>query len=183
MHLRKGTYRTLPLTVAASHQTAAGDPYAYHPMYENELADGEAGYDMRRPNDRRRADRDIDFDVEFDDLEGTDDLERGRVRGRRAGASLSIGGASELVGGSRGAPNGVPSRHQRVPSKPIVPPSTRSPPKPSPLSNDKGKSRAIQQELERGAPVESWDDGDSTDASGAISRSRTPVSGQAPEKR
>lgn len=184
VHLRKGTYRSLPLTLAATHHTIGADDYEYHPVYENELEDGEAGYEFRKPKDRRRADQDIDFDVDLEDLEGVDDAERGRVRGRRAGANLSVGGASELVGSSRSpnSANGVPPRSQRVQSKPIIPPSTRSPPKSSPLSKDKGKSRAIQHELEQNGPVESWDDDDDTDAS-AISRARTPVNGPAVEKR
>lgn len=118
-------------------------------------------------------------------MDGGDDVERGRVRGRRAGASLSVGGANEFMAGSqKPTTNGAPRRDQRVSSKPIVPPSTRSPPKPTPQPKDKGKSRAIQQELEQGGPVESWDDDDDTDTSrSVISRARTPVNGSTAEKR
>ncbi|KAG8914908.1 hypothetical protein FRC01_003869 [Tulasnella sp. 417] len=173
IHLRRGTYKSLPLTIASAHRNTAGDDYTYQPVYENELdgvADGT--HERGSRSGRHPVPDDIDFEVDFD--AGDDDLERGRARGRRPG---SVGGYGEMIGAparsNQGKPtvNGGPSspqhlRHQRIPSKPIVSPASKPPlPKTSP---DKGKSRAIQQELEQGNAVEKWDDDD--DEEGDLSR-------------
>ncbi|KIO25873.1 hypothetical protein M407DRAFT_24833 [Tulasnella calospora MUT 4182] len=181
IHLRRGTYKSLPLTIASAHRNEVGDDYTYQPVYENELDDrvGDATYERGSRGGRHPVPDDIDFEVDFD--AGDDDLERGRARGRRPG---SVGGYGEMIGAparsSQGKPNvnGGPSsshpmRHQRVHSKPIVSPASKPPlPKTSP---DKGKSRAIQQELEQGNTVDKWDDDDEEDEASRAMGSKSAV--------
>lgn len=159
-HLQRGTYRSLPLTITASQR--GGEDYV--PLFENELGDTNDDGEGRLP---AQSSRDIDFDADFDDLDG-EDLERGRVRGRGPG---SIGGYGEMASATRPkakatAPPAVTSgRPHRV--------SYNKPPSASvsqrlgsnQTSPDKGKSRAIQRELERNGEVQKWDDEDDEDVS------------------
>ncbi|KAG8897469.1 hypothetical protein FRB99_008127 [Tulasnella sp. 403] len=188
IHLRKGSYRSLPLTVAANRADSTVDDYTYEPMFENDLDrygnDMELGYDTRRPSS---TPRDIDFDAELEG-EGGEDPERGRIRGR--GAGPSVGGFGEMVSATTGYPNGhvdrfgkvvngnTTPRHHRLPSKPIVPPSPRAGTRASQaqqnISPDKGKSRVIQEQLERSGEVDKWDDDDDA-SSRRGSRPRSPI--------
>lgn len=113
MHLRKGTYRSLALTHAASHShRAAANGADYHPLYENELDDrpeleADGMWDVRTPMDSHG---DIDFDADdWDGPQHAGDIERGR-RSRGVGQVLSAGEyageqPSLKAGGGR-VPNG-----------------------------------------------------------------------------
>ncbi|KAG9017164.1 hypothetical protein FRB90_001516 [Tulasnella sp. 427] len=165
IHLRRGTYKTLPLTIASAHRDHGGDDYSYQPVYENELDARAADHSHGGSRSSRHpVPDDIDFEVDFD--AGDDDLERGRAKGRRPG---SLGGYGEMIS--------TPSRGGQ--GKPSVNNASKLPtPKTSP---DKGKSRAIQQELERGNAVDKWDDDEDDDiglqSTGSRSRTKTvPVS-------
>jgi len=114
VHLRKNTYRSLPLTqfnakAVSAAAAAAEDASAYQPIFESQLEDEEGNpHDPQRVFDRPRE-RDIDYDSSDYDS-NNEDIERGRGRGiRSGGASMSVGNYGEFVGGSA-APVGVSTK-------------------------------------------------------------------------
>ncbi|KAG8974979.1 hypothetical protein FRC05_006656 [Tulasnella sp. 425] len=164
IHLRRGTYKSLPLTIASAHRTA-DDDYTYQPVYENELDDrvADGTYERGSRGGRHPVPDDIDFEVDFD--AGDDDLERGRARGRRPG---SVGGYGEMIG--------APARSSQ--GKPTVNGASKL--SPSKTSPEKGKSRAIQQELERGNTVDKWDDDEEEDVASRSTSSKSGVKSAKP---
>ncbi|KAG8876466.1 hypothetical protein FRB97_004156 [Tulasnella sp. 331] len=194
IHLRKGTYRSLPLTHAASHRAAAGDDVAYNPLYENELdatqdLEADGMWDVRSST----AHGDIDFDAEdWDGPQHVTDVERGR-RARGVGQVLSVGGYGELQQQAQQQQkaaarltNGGGSKRTSprvVPSKPVAPSPLSPRPQPSrtntqqqrivspPKQHNKEKSRTaeIQRELEQlGSPkAGDWEEDEGEEPSSA----------------
>ncbi|KAG8996650.1 hypothetical protein FRB94_008147 [Tulasnella sp. JGI-2019a] len=203
IHLRKGTYRSLPLTHAVSHsnRTGAANDTAYHPLYENELdahqdLEADGMWDVRTPMDSHG---DIDFDAdEWDGPQRMTDIERGR-RARGVGQVLGMGVHGELqqqqqkpsgAGSSRITNAGGSKRTspRTVASKPIASSPLSPRPQPSrsntqqqrvvsPPKVDKSRAAEIQRELEQlGAPkAADWedDDADESGKGGATTQGRT----------